>query len=66
MVKFSIIINLVVIEKILINFLVSCDEHGRGVLCIKYCIRGFFENLIKNLLKFVENCMGNFRVAFVV
>lgn len=44
MVKFSIIISLVVIEKILINFLVSCDEHGRGVFCIKFCIRGFFEN----------------------
>lgn len=44
MVKFSIIINLVVIEKILINFLVSCDEHGRGVFCMKFCIRGFFEN----------------------
>lgn len=66
MVRFSIIVNLVVVEKILIIFLVSCDEHGRGVFCLKICIRGFFENFVKILLKFIENCMGNFRFAFVV
>lgn len=66
MVKFSIVIILVVIEKIIIIFLVSCDEHGHGVFCIKFCVRSFFNNLIKILLKFVENCMGNFSVAFVV
>lgn len=66
MVKFSIVIILVVIEKIIINFLVSCDEHGRGLFCVKFCIRSFFDNLTKILLKFAEKSMGNFSVAFVV